>query len=181
MQVIDNVVSEKYSELIFEECAKLPWTFVPDISFGSQAKRSVPGFSHSFYLHEEFNNKEKKTIESEKYSLIQPLLLEAFDKLNINIDLNNIFRSRARLTLDRPELSEQDRIDNIHVDYKIPHLVLIYYVNTVDGDTLVYEDNKIIERVSPRRGRCLLFNGSLQHTSTSPALGPRIIINNNIR
>ena len=89
MQVIDNVVSEKYSELIFEECAKLPWTFVPDISFGSQAKRSVPGFSHSFYLHEEFNNKEKKTIESEKYSLIQPLLLEAFDKLNINIDLNN--------------------------------------------------------------------------------------------
>ena len=181
MQVIDNVISEKYSELIFDEFAKLPWTFVPDISFGSQAKRNVPGFSHSFYLHEEFNNKEKKTIQSEKYSLIQPLLLEAFNKLNFNANLNNVFRSRARLTLDRPELSEQDRIDNIHVDYKIPHLVLIYYVNTVDGDTLIYEDNKIIERVSPKRGRCLLFNGSLQHTSTSPALGPRIIINNNIR
>ena len=181
MQVIDNVINEKYSELIFEECAKLPWTFVPDISLGSQAKRSVPGFSHSFYLHEEFNNKEKKTIQSEKYSLIQPLLLEAFSKLNINANLNNIFRSRARLTLDRPEVSEQDRIDNIHVDYKIPHLVLIYYVNTVDGDTLVYEDNKIIEKVTPKRGRCLLFNGSLLHTSTSPAYGPRIIINNNIR
>ena len=50
MNVIDNVLSEKYSDLIFDECAKLPWTFVPDISFGSQAKRSVPGFSHSFYL-----------------------------------------------------------------------------------------------------------------------------------
>ena len=85
------------------------------------------------------------------------------------------------MTLDRPEVSEQDRIDNIHVDYKIPHLVLIYYVNTVDGDTLIYEDNKIIEKVTPKRGRCLMFNGSLQHTSTSPALGPRIIINNNIR
>ena len=108
-------------------------------------------------------------------------LNNSFNKLNFNANLNNVFRSRARLTLDRPELSEQDRIDNIHVDYKIPHLVLIYYVNTVDGDTLIYEDNKIIERVSPKRGRCLLFNGSLQHTSTSPALGPRIIINNNIR
>jgi len=181
MQVIDNVISEKYSELLFEECAKLPWTFVPDISFGSQAKRSVPGFSHSFYLDKEFNNHEPVTIQSEKYSLIQPVLLEAFDKLNINANLQNVFRSRARLTLDRPELSESDRIDNIHVDYQTPHLVLIYYVNTVDGDTLIYENDKIVERVSPKRGRCLLFDGSLQHTSTSPALGPRIIINNNIR
>lgn len=181
MKVIDNVIGDKYSEMIFEECAKLPWTFVPDISFGNQAKRSVPGFSHSFYLDKEFNNNEPVTIESEKYPLIKPVLLEAFDKLNLNINLQNVFRSRARLTLDRPELSESDRIDNIHVDYQIPHLVLIYYVNTVDGDTLIYENDKIVERVSPKRGRCLLFDGSLQHTSTSPALGPRIIINNNIR
>lgn len=181
MKVIDNVIGDKYSEMIFEECAKLPWTFVPDISFGNQAKRSVPGFSHSFYLNKEFNNNEPVTIESEKYSLIKPVLLEAFDKLNLNINLQNVFRSRARLTLDRPELSESDRIDNIHVDYQTPHLVLIYYVNTVDGDTLIYENDKIVERVSPKRGRCLLFDGSLQHTSTSPALGPRIIINNNIR
>ena len=59
MNVIDNVIGDKYAQLIFDECAKLPWTFVPDISYGSQAKRNVPGFSHSFYLHEEFNNKEK--------------------------------------------------------------------------------------------------------------------------
>jgi hypothetical protein len=181
MNVIDNVIGDKYSELIFDECAKLPWTFVPDISFGSQAKRSVPGFSHSFYLDKEFNNNEPVTIESEKYSFIKPMLLEAFDKLCLDVNLNNVFRSRARLTLDRPELSEEDRIDNVHVDYQTPHLVLIYYVNNVDGDTLVYENNKLIESVTPRRGRCLLFNGSLQHTSTTPALGPRIIINNNIR
>lgn len=181
MNVIDNVISDKYSQLIFDECAKLPWTFVPDISFGSQAKRSVPGFSHSFYLDKEFNNNEPVTIESEKYSFIKPMLLEAFDKLGLDVNLNNVFRSRARLTLDRPELPEEDRIDNVHVDYQTPHLVLIYYVNTVDGDTLVYENNKLIESVTPRRGRCLLFNGSLHHTSTTPALGPRIIINNNIR
>ena len=181
MNVIDNVIGDKYSQLIFDECAKLPWTFVPDISYGSEAKRNVPGFSHSFYLHEEFNNIEPKRIVSYKYDLITPMLLEAFDKANINANLNNIFRSRARLTLDRPELSESDRIDNIHVDYKIPHAVLIYYVNTVDGDTLIYDNDKIVERVTPKRGRCLIFNGSLKHTSTSPSLGPRIIINNNIR
>lgn len=181
MQVIDNVISDKYSEHVFEECSKLQWTFVPDISLGNQAKRSVPGFSHTFYLYEEFNNKEKKTIESKKYDLIKPILLEAFDKANIDANLNNVFRSRARLTLDRPELSDHDRIDNVHVDYQIPHLVMIYYVNTVDGDTIIYENDKILERVAPKRRRCLIFNGALQHTSSTSTLGPRIIINNNIR
>ena len=47
MNVIDNVIGDKYAQLIFDECAKLPWTFVPDISYGSEAKRNVPGFSHS--------------------------------------------------------------------------------------------------------------------------------------
>jgi hypothetical protein len=178
--VRDGVLSDRVSQYIFDQCARLKWTFVPDISLGSDAKRSVPGFSYNFYLHRDFNNSEPVTIESPEYLYMSPVLLSCFDALGLNISLDAVFRSRARLTLPRPELSEEDRIDNLHVDYKIRHLVLIYYVNSTDGDTLFYEGDKIVERVTPRRGRCAIFDGSIIHASSTPTLSPRIIINNNI-
>jgi hypothetical protein len=181
IRVVDNVLSDKVSQYIFEQCASLKWTFVPDISFGSEAQRSVPGFSHSFFLHEDFNNTEKKTIQAPEYSFIAPVLLSCFDALGIDIPLSAVFRSRARLTLPRPELDETARIDNKHIDYRIPHLVLIYYVNTTDGDTLLYEGNRVVEKITPRRSRCVLFDGSIVHSSSTSTLSPRIIINNNIR
>ena len=181
IRVIDNVLSDKVSHYIFERCANLRWTFVPDISFGSEAKRNVPGFSYNFYLHEQFNNVKRETIVAQEYDYMAPVLLSCFDALGVNLGLEDVFRSRARLTLPRPELPEAERIDNVHVDYSFPHLVLIYYVNSTDGDTIIYENNKIVERVAPRRGRCMLFDGSLLHASSTSTLSPRIIINNNIR
>lgn len=181
IKVLDNVISEKYSYHLFEECCKLKWTFVPDISYGSEAERSVPGFSYSFFLDKEFNNYETVTIKEPEYSLVTPMLLEAFDKLGTPFTIKDVFRSRARLTIDRPELPEDKRIDNKHIDYKTKHLVLIYYVNSTDGDTIFFEGDKIIERITPRRSRVVLFDGSIVHASSTSSLSPRIIINNNIR
>lgn len=179
--VIDNVIGEKHSQYVFEKCVSLKWTFVPDISFGSRQGKNSPGFSHSFYLKGEYNNNGSETIVTPEYDFIKPILLEGLDKLNLGLNLEDLFRSRARLTIPRPELSEEERIDAAHIDYGFPHLVLIYYVNSVDGDTLLLDGNdKIVERVSPRRGRVLLFDGSIRHCSTTPTQNPRIIINNNI-
>jgi hypothetical protein len=181
MFVIDNVISEKYSQLIFDCAAQLKWTFVPDISVGTNGTNSKPGFSYNFYLGAEYNNNKPKDIVSPEYDLISPMLLEAFDKLNVNFSLSDVFRSRARLTVQQPGLDEQGRIDTPHRDYMFPHWVLIYYVNTIDGDTVLYEGDTVVERVEPRRGRVCLFDGSRIHSSSSPTMGPRIIINNNIK
>jgi len=182
LKVIDNFISERYSSYIFDKCAALKWTFVPDISLGSTAQRSVPGFSYNFYLHSDFNNNEPKTIETPEYSFIAPMLMEALDKFGLSSTaFDSLFRSRARLTLANDRLSEEEKIDNPHVDYKIPHLVLLYYVNSTDGDTVMIENNTVRDRIPPRRGRCILFDGSILHASSTPALGPRIVINNNIK
>ena len=181
MIIIDNVVSEKYSQLIFDRMAELKWTFVPDISIGSKSRNSKPGFSYNFYLESNYNNIEPKEIISPMYNFIAPMLLEAFDKLNVDFSLSDVFRSRARLTVQQPELDATNRSDTPHRDYVFPHWVLIYYVHTVDGDTLFYENDVVVERIQPKRGRVCLFDGSTIHSSTTPALGPRIIINNNIR
>jgi hypothetical protein len=182
LQVIDNVIGDKYSQRLFEHCVSLKWTFVPDISLGNQAARNVPGFSYNFFLHKDFNNIEPATINTNEYSFVLPALLEAIDKFGLtSISAENIFRSRARLTLPHPELSEEQRMDNPHIDYKIPHYVLLYYVNSTDGDTLMLDGNIIRDRITPKRGRFVLFDGSILHSSSTSTLSPRIIINNNIR
>lgn len=177
IQVIDNVIGQKYSQFVFDEMCKLKWSFVPDISLG-QAKENHPGFSHTLYLHEEFNNNKNGTIIAPEYYLIAPILLEASDKLGKKFTLDHVFRSRARLTLNQDKI----KVGNPHVDYQIPHWVLIYYVNTTDGDTILFDNkNRIIDRVTPQRGRAVLFDGSILHSASNSTEQPRIIINNNIR
>lgn len=175
--VKDNIIGDKYSQHLFDAMCRLKWNFVPDISFG-QAQENNPGFSSTMYLHEDFNNVEKKTIVAPEYNLFAPVILEASDQFGKKFGLDAVFRSRARLTLNEPKI----KIGNRHVDYQTPHWVLIYYVNSTDGDTFLFDQKgKVIEKVSPRRGRCVLFDGSIQHAASNSTASPRIIINNNIR
>jgi hypothetical protein len=176
IKVIDNVISDKYSQFLFDESVKLKWTFVPNLSYGNTGNYDSAGFSYSLYLKEDCNNSEKKTIVAPEYSYTIPLILEAFDKLNLDGNISKVFRSRIRFTLNRHVSVVEDK----HVDYIFPHLVLLYYINTTDGDTVLYEGDRIIERISPRRGRCVLFDGSIVHASSSSTLAPRLILNTNM-
>ena len=176
VKVLDNIVSDGYSQYLFDRMTELPWTFVPNLSIGQSDDYSSAGFSHTFYLREDFNQKEKKTITAPQYSYVSPLLLEGFNKMGIEVNMSDVFRCRARLTLNR----ETNVVGDKHIDYHIPHLVFLYYVNTTDGDTLIYNDGQIVERIQPKRGRGVLFDGSMFHASSSSTLSPRIVLNTNI-
>lgn len=177
-RVLDDVISDKYSMFLFENLTKVDWKFVPNLSYGNTDNYDSAGFSKLLFLQKQFNNTEdKKTIISQEYSFVLPMILESFEKFRLDCDLSNVFRSRVRLTLNKPISKEED----IHIDYSFPHLVLIYYVNTTDGDTVLYDENKkVINRISPKRGRCVLFDGLIKHASSSSTLSPRMIINTNI-
>lgn len=177
IKVCDNVISEKYSKYLFEQVTNLKWTFVPNLSYGhSETNYKTAGFSYLFYLDKKYNNKENSTIISKNFKIVIPLLLEAFEKFDLNLDLNNVFRSRARLTLNRDVSFVEDK----HIDYKQSHLVLLYYFNTTDGDTVFYQNDSIVESISPKRGRGVLFDGSIFHASSASTLSPRIVLNTNI-
>lgn len=65
-----------------------------------------------------------------------------------------------------------------HVDFNIPHKVVLYYINDADGDTVFFnKDGKIIQKVSPKKGRVLVFNGELLHGGGIPKKGPRAVVN----
>lgn len=176
IKVLDDVISNKYSQFLFDEIVKVPWTFVPNLSYGNTDNYDAAGFSYSFYLHENFNRKEKRTIENPEYKYVAPMLLSAFDAFGLNATIENVFRSRVRLTLNREKSIAEDR----HVDYNFSHLVLLYYINTTDGNTVLYDGDTIIESIPPKRGRCVLFDGSIVHASSSSTLAPRLVLNTNI-
>lgn len=173
-KVIDDVIGERYSKYIFESMANIKWTFLPDISYGQTEGRNKPGLSFTYFL--------ENSIQTSEYELIKPMILESFDKFQLNLSLDSVYRCRCRLTIDRPEMPKEDLIDAPHVDYNFKHLVLLYYANNTDGNTIFFDSNqKIVETISPKRGRCILFDGSILHASSTPTLSPRVIINTNIK
>ena len=84
-----------------------------------------------------------------------------------------------------------------HTDWNsdVEHTVVIYYVNDSNGETCLIDktnkevelknilnvDYKVIKKVSPKKGRLVVFDGSIYHASSSPTLMPRCVINFNLK
>ena len=53
-----------------------------------------------------------------------------------------------------------------HTDRDEDHKVLIYYANDSDGDTFFFDKQlNIIERVPPKKGRFVIFDGRTLHSA----------------
>lgn len=81
-----------------------------------------------------------------------------------------------------------DKFPPIHVDHEFPHIQMVMYLNDSDGDTILYEKKfgeessdvsacnlsgeresmPIITKVSPKKNRILLFDGSHYHSMYNP-------------
>ena len=76
-----------------------------------------------------------------------------------------------------------------HIDVPQKHIASIVYVNDSDGDTVIYDHKQewaksypqsmpIKQRIAPKAGRMVLFDGSYVHTGHSPSEHQtRILIN----
>ena len=163
------------------------WYFQKDVAFNVQDPKAAniqgrtPGLSHVFF--------EAGEIKSPLYQLIIPVVLRAYEK--IGITPTRIWQARSFMHF--PLAKELRReYDNIHVDLPEDHLVCLYYVNDTDGDTFIFDRTfddvpidsdystvkwNILQRISPRRGRCVLFDGRYYHSSSGPTSDIRCIIN----
>ena len=90
---------------------------------------------------------------------------------------NSIMRIRAGMYL--PTLNKPDYNDP-HIDADIPHTVILYYVNDCDGDTYFFDkNNNVVDTVSPKKGRMVVFDGNTTHASSQPSKGVRVTLNLN--
>jgi len=68
-----------------------------------------------------------------------------------------------------------------HIDFPIPHTVLLYYVNDADGNTVFFnKKNEVVEEITPKKGRLLVFDGTVYHGGGIPRTGPRCVVNYNL-
>jgi len=83
-------------------------------------------------------------------------------------DLGTIIRCKANLKYNVVG-SSIDTYNKPHYDSVEDHKVAIYYVNESDGDTWIFDENeKVKERISPKKGRMIFFDGKHLHAASHP-------------
>lgn len=135
------------------------------------------------FVHLFFNTKNNECIQNSTY-INEPIkiLLAFAEKMNVKIYYENILRVKANLIMQHKDYTKMS-YGIPHVDTNEKHYVLIYYVNNCDGDTVLFnESEKVFARISPKKGRLLMFNGNTLHAGGHPSVSQsRCVINFNLK
>jgi hypothetical protein len=189
IEVIDDFVPKTYQEEIRKMMfgGKFSWYYSPEISTSDRDNLtdSAPCHSHLFRSHQ-------RQVYSPDYNFIAPLAM--FATAHLEMDFNDVLAARSFLQFPLSDKFTSRKIDSLHVDMPIEHLVCLYYVADSDGDTIItsfrsdeidlspesYTNDDILAKVTPKQGRAVLFDGRLYHTAEQPKNNVRCIINMNI-
>lgn len=183
IQIIDNIVSSRYQTDI-EETFFSPgffWNFNSRISGYAQSKHA--GLTHQIV--------DGGIPCSNKLDYILPLVFEIADKSNS--DVSKIYSARA--FMQQPKSDATETHDTFHIDIIQKHLVFLYYINDADGDTIIldkkfdnennflsgnYTNYNVLEKVTPKKGRVVIFDGSYYHAAGIPKKDYRAVLNFNM-
>lgn len=163
-----------------------PWYYTNDVTYTKDRLKTKgsPALSHLL--------KEKGSTTSQYFSFFLPMAFLGCEK--VKMQYHDVLRCRTFFQLPLNTDFVDSEVDSLHIDDPIRHLVLLYYVVDSDGDTIIvdkefsnkeennlkYSDYSIIERVTPKQGRAVLFDGKYYHTAEQPKSSVRCVINFNI-
>ena len=192
--VIDDFIDTEYQEDIrnilmgdYQYRKKyFPWYYTEDVTGANDPDsqhRSALG--HDYVVLEDEDNQ-----TGERLSVFHYLFLPMLKNVCREMKIKNINVLQGRSFLQFP-LNLKDRtVDTPHIDLpNRKHLVALYYVCDGDGDTIIYNEREkdrpdgiytIKERVTPKQGRAVLFDGWLMHTAEQPINNVRCIVNYNL-
>lgn len=188
--VFDNLLSVDEQKTLYDYVKndEIKWQEVENITGeygGNLDTHKFPAKVHlKAYCKNEIVNK-----------IIDDIQLAISEKLNLEFVTNY----RWKINCLSPLNYEYNPIDLLHYDRMLEHIAAVYYINDTDGDTVIYnnkfgnnaetyQDNfkkvnldsyEILEKVSPKMGRCLVFDGKFAHHGNYPTKGDRFIINFN--
>ena len=186
--VIDDFISLEYQEKIKQDLLGLenifPWHYSEDVTaagdFDSQHR---PAMSHQYVQIDDDNDTSE--IISVYHHLFTPLLSKACQYLKMPQTEVIQGRSFLQWPLVNIDTSVVD-LPHIDLDEGDEHIVVLYYVVDSDGDTIIYNERTESpsytekQRVSPKQGRVVIFEGCQYHTAEQPTKGTRCIVNYNL-
>jgi hypothetical protein len=183
-KVIDNLLPVDVQDKIIKvvEGLDYPWHF-NDNTYMLQKDHPALIFDDTTFTTFQFVNPPDPYQVNDKYLFF---ILESISKA-LKFPVNKTIRIKTNMLLKRTE--SIGKHDVIHVDNdRQQHIVVIYYPNDYDGATRIYEkkigdDTKLDNyvEVEPKKGRCVIFDGSHFHCASFPETSERrIVVNLNL-
>jgi hypothetical protein len=196
--VIDDVVSIQNQNNIEKMLTDpiLDWKFLKSSNYGADesSKKDHPDYMYFKYLESALKTIDGPQLVNQLYSNPQhynvmcfPHTIPLLCRLNLKVD--QLLKVKANIT---PYCNGWfDGCFGVpHTDYdNNPNLVTgIYYVNDCDGDTVIFNETSsqhsstltVRQRISPKKGRIVLFDGNLLHAKGYPSNNnSRIVLNIN--
>jgi hypothetical protein len=188
--VFDDILSKEEQELLYDyvNTKNIKWEIIENITgdYGGNADR------HHFpaKVHPQMYCKENNID-----NIINNLQIKIANK----IDLEFVQNYRWKINWTSPINNDYNPMDLLHYDRINEHIVIVYYINDSTGDTNIYNHKdgnnaetfkenfqninfnsyELLASVSPKMGRCVVFNGKLAHYGNHPIGNDRFVINLN--
>ena len=189
--VIDDFIDTEYQEDIrnilmgdYQYRKKdFPWYYTEDVTGANDPdSQHRTALGHDYVVMDDEDNP-----TGERISIFHYLFLPMLKNVCREMKIKNINVLQGRSFLQLP-LNLKDRtVDTPHIDlHNRKHLVSLYYVCDSDGDTIIYNEREklgtytIKQKVTPKQGRIVLFDGSLYHTAEQPLNNVRCVVNYNL-
>ena len=198
IKIIDNFLPSIIQDKLEDLCYEVPF-YLSKESVENNNQQNLFTDKEQFVFHFWDNRHINDTISDlgqfGHYFLLPLQIAGIRENFTFNLT-QNLTRAKVNLTYNNNSNSPQ--IKPPHRDYiDAPDeilsrmLVAIYYVNDSDGDTIIYNEKEkfedlskytIKERISPKKGRIVLFSGEWVHSASIPSYNhpKRIIINYNV-
>jgi len=183
LEILDNIIPLKFQNEIKEtiNSNNFQWYFYNSV-FGeneimnpkNKKITETPGIVHTIFML-------PQKINSGHYKMCLKLL--HYVRNYKKFELKDILRIRIRRTLQTVNHSfEKHNIPHVDLDEADNYKSLIYYVEDSDGDTVLFNDKwnngdptaldtknlNECKRISPKQGRCVMFNGHVFHAGNNP-------------
>lgn len=180
--IIDDVIPVEHADYLSKYYTghEVDWFFQKDITFHPSNENFDKIEKHNYGFANLIHS--MGYVSSPLYHTMAPIMYAALSKLG----LEPIQVLKARAFLQLPTAGQQNEINNPHRDTELSHIVILYYLTDSDGDTIIYNETEesdeytIMDRVEPKKGRCVVFNGKHFHSSSKPTKNVRATININI-
>ena len=186
MKIYNNILSpqtfEKITDIILAD--NFPW-YYGDTAYANSKDASLFGYSFFHMLYD-------GTFNSSQGHLLEMAFLNMLDVAGEKLD------KLIRIRLGMITVTSKTILHPPHVDFDFPHRTGLFYLNSTDGDTVIYNEKynpsskydgydyyKLIQDkltvkqiITPKENSFTSFDGFHYHQSSTPTLVPRRIVIN---
>lgn len=122
-------------------------------------------------------------VPNSNYTKLTDFILNRF-LIATGKSLKKRFKTKANFQ-PRVDSFLSNQYNTPHTDARYSHYVVLYYPHTTDGDTFIFDKTengyKCIQRITPKAGKYIIFNGAYYHAGSHPKQNDyRIVINYNL-